>query len=88
MLTGRTLGMEQARALGLLHRTAPAGGAEGAAVALARELAAHPPEGMRRLKAMFREVTGAAAHVARENELLVAWQRTGGGLPHGGLRGG
>jgi hypothetical protein len=43
---------------------------------------------MRRLKAMFREVTGAAAHVARENELLVAWQRTGGGLPHGGLRGG
>jgi enoyl-CoA hydratase/carnithine racemase len=79
--------MAQARALGLLHRTAPAGRAEAAAVALARELAAHPPEGMRRLKAMFRELTGAAGHVARENELLVEWQRTGAGLPQGGLRG-
>ena len=49
-------------------------------------LAAHPPEGMRRLKAMFRELTGAAGHVARENELLVEWQRTGAGLPPGGLR--
>jgi len=45
------------------------------------------PEGMRRLKAMFRELTGTAGHVARENELLVEWQRTGGGLPQGGLRG-
>jgi enoyl-CoA hydratase/carnithine racemase len=87
VLTGRTVGMAQARALGLLHRTAPAAGAEAAAIALARELAAHPPEGMRRLKAMFRELTGAEAHVARENELLVQWQRTGAGLPQGGLRG-
>jgi enoyl-CoA hydratase/carnithine racemase len=79
--------MAEARALGLLHRTAPAAGAEAAAIALARELAAHPPDGMRRLKAMFREVTGAAGHVAHENELLVEWQRTGAGLPHGGLRG-
>jgi hypothetical protein len=36
---------------------------------------------------MFRELTGAAGHVARENELLVEWQRTGAGLPPGGLRG-
>jgi enoyl-CoA hydratase len=87
VLTGRTLGMAEARALGLLHRTAPVGGAEAAAIALAGELAAHPPDGMRRLKAMFRELTGAPGHVARENELLVEWQRTGGGLPQGGLRG-
>ena len=33
-------------------------------------------------------VHGAGAHVARENELLVEWQRIGAGLPHGGLRGG
>jgi enoyl-CoA hydratase/carnithine racemase len=87
VLTGRSVGMAEARALGLQHRTAPAAGAEAAAIALARELAAHPPDGLRRLKAMFREVTGAAGHVARENELLVEWQRTGAGLPHGGLRG-
>jgi hypothetical protein len=36
---------------------------------------------------MFREVTGAAELVARENALLVDWQRTGTGLPPGGLRG-
>ena len=37
---------------------------------------------------MFRAFTGAPEHVARENEQLVEWQRTGAGLPHGGLRGG
>ncbi len=87
VLTGRTLGMEDARALGLLARTAPAALAERAALDLARSLAANPPDGMRRLKAMFREVTGAAGHVARENAVLVEWQRSGGGLPRGGLRG-
>jgi enoyl-CoA hydratase len=87
IFTGRTLGMEQARALGLLHRTAPAAGAEAAAIALAREIAPHPPEGMRRVKALFRELTGASAAVAHENQALIEWQRTGGGLPRGGLRG-
>ena len=87
VLTGRTIGMAEARALGLLHRTAPAGRAESAAIALAGELAQHPPDGMRRLKSMFREFTDAAGHVARENELLVEWQRRGAGLPQGGLRG-
>jgi hypothetical protein len=42
---------------------------------------------MRRLKAMFREMTNATDHVARENALLIEWQRTGTGLPQGGLRG-
>ena len=86
VFTGRTLGMGEARALGLLHRTAPAARAEAAASRWRASSPAHPPEGMRRLKAMFRELTGAAGHVARENELLVEWQRTGGGLPQGGLR--
>jgi enoyl-CoA hydratase/carnithine racemase len=87
VMTGRTLGMEQARASGLLTRTAPAWRAEAAALDLARDLAANPPDGMRRLKAMFRELTSAADHVAHENALLVEWQRAGGGLPRGGLRG-
>jgi enoyl-CoA hydratase len=87
VFTGRTLGMQEARAIGLLHRTAPAALAEAAALDLAGELAANPPEGMRRLKAMFRELSGAADHVAYENALLVEWQRTGAGLPKGGLRG-
>jgi hypothetical protein len=65
-----------------------AAGAEAAAIELAREIAPHPPEGMRRLKALFREVTGAEVSLERENAALVEWQRSGAGLPRGGLRGG
>ena len=87
VFTGATVGMERARALGLLARTAPAQRAEAAAVDLARELAALPPDGLRALKAAFAQVTDAAGHVERENAALVAWQRTGGRIPRGGLRG-
>jgi enoyl-CoA hydratase/carnithine racemase len=83
VLTGRVVGMEEAAALGLLHRTAPAADAEAAALALAREVARQPPEGLRSLKALFRELEGSAGRVARENERLEDFQRNGGGLPQG-----
>ncbi len=85
--TGRVIGMGEAQELGLLHRTALADEAEAAAIALAREVAPHPPEGMRRLKAMFREYEGTASRIERENERLVAFQREGAGLPQGAGRG-
>jgi enoyl-CoA hydratase/carnithine racemase len=87
VFTGATVDMGRAHALGLLARTAPAARAEAAAIGLARELAAHPRDGLRALKAAFLQVTGAAEHVERENAGLVAWQRAGGRLPRGGLRG-
>lgn len=80
IFTGRTIGMDEARALGLLHRTATAAEAEAAALALAQEVAGHATEGVRALKALFRELTDSAAHVARENMVLVDAQRRGGGL--------
>jgi len=83
VFTGRVVGMEEALALGLLTRTAPAALAEAAAVELATQIAAHPPEGLRRLKGMFCDLDGTAARVAHENELLVAFQREGAGLPQG-----
>lgn len=88
IFTGRVVGMPEAEALGLLHRATAAAEAEEAALALAREIAAHPPEGLRRLKRMFRELEGAADRVAYENAELVAFQREGAGLPsgRGGLR--
>ena len=49
IFTGRAIGMEEALAIGLVHRTAPAARAEEAAIALAAEVAAHPPDGLRRL---------------------------------------
>jgi enoyl-CoA hydratase/carnithine racemase len=86
IFTGRVVGDEEADALGLLARRAPAAEAEAAAIALAAELAAHPPEGLRHLKRLFRDYEDTAARVARENGEIVEFQRTGGGLPYGGVR--
>jgi enoyl-CoA hydratase/carnithine racemase len=83
IFTGRVVDVREAAALGLLHRTAPAALAETAAIDLATEIAAHPSEGLRRLKAMFRDYEATAERVRRENETLVEWQRHGAGLPQG-----
>jgi enoyl-CoA hydratase/carnithine racemase len=82
ILTGRAIGAAEAHALGLAQRTAPAPRAELAAVDLAREIAAHPPDGIRALKELFRGLHGAEAR-ARENDGLVTWQRAGGSLGRG-----
>jgi enoyl-CoA hydratase/carnithine racemase len=84
IFTGRAVGMEEATALGLLARTAPAAEAEAVALSLAREIAGHPPAGLRLLKRMFREFEGTAERVASENLVLDAFQREGAGLPQGG----
>jgi enoyl-CoA hydratase/carnithine racemase len=81
VFTGRTVGIEEAVGLGLIARSAPEGRAEATALELARELSEHPLEGLRRLKAMFRELDGTAARVEYENRVLVDWQRAGPGLP-------
>jgi len=81
VLTGRVVGMEEAERIGFLHRTAPAAEAEAVALGLAREIADHPPDGLRRLKRMFHELEDGARRVAYENELLLEFQRAGAGLP-------
>ena len=86
IFTGRVVDADEAWALGLLARRAPAAEAEGEAVALAREIAAHPPDGLRRLKQLFREYEGTTYRVARENGEIVEFQRAGAGLPSGGPR--
>jgi enoyl-CoA hydratase/carnithine racemase len=84
IFTGRAVGIEEAAAMGLLARTAPAASAESVALELAREVAGHPPAGLRLLKQMFRELEGTAGRVASENLVLDAFQREGAGLPQGG----
>ncbi len=81
VLTGRTVGMEEAAALGFLQRTAPAAQAEAVALELAATIAAHSVDGVRALKQMFRDYEGLPARVADENARLVAFQRDGAGLP-------
>ena len=81
IFTGRPVDIAEAVALGLAARTATAKEAEAVAIALAQELAHHPPDGLRRLKGMFADFDGTPARVAKENALLVQWQRRGPGLP-------
>lgn len=79
--TARVLGAEEALALGLVSEVVPAEEAEAAAVALAARVAEH--DGVRELKAMFRDLERTAERVAYENERLMAFQRHGTGLPTG-----
>jgi enoyl-CoA hydratase/carnithine racemase len=81
--TGRVVGMDEALALGLLHRTAPAAEAESVAIALARELARQSAPGLRTLKQMFRDLDHTGDRIAYENEHLLRFQQHGGGLPRG-----
>jgi enoyl-CoA hydratase/carnithine racemase len=79
--TGRVVGMDESRTLGLLHRTAPAREAEEAAVDLARSIAGQSPDGIRVLKQMFRDLDRTAERIAYENERLLHFQQHGAGLP-------
>jgi enoyl-CoA hydratase len=85
IMTGRVVGIDEAERLGLLARRAPAAEAEAEAIALAGEIARHPAAGLRHLKDLFREYEGTKYRVARENAEIVEFQRTGGGLPYGGV---
>jgi enoyl-CoA hydratase/carnithine racemase len=86
--SGRPVGAEEAGRIGLAERVVPTDEAEDAAIALATELATRPAEGLRRLKAMFRDYEDLAGRTARENVTLLDWQRNGAGLPQGGMRNG
>lgn len=86
IMTGRVVGIDEAEALGLLARRAAPEQAEAEAIALARELAPYPSAGLRHLKDLFREYEGTKYRVARENAEIVEFQRTGGGLPYGGVK--
>lgn len=81
IFTGRSIGMDEAAALGLLQRTAPADEAEAVAIDLARQVAAQSPGGVRVLKAMFRALDRTPERVAYENERLLYFQQHGAGLP-------
>lgn len=83
VFTGRTIGMDEARELGLLHRTAAAAEAEGVALEVADQIARQDPRGVRVLKAMFAELGGSGARIAYENQQLMQFQEHGQGLPRG-----
>ena len=81
--TGRPVGADEAVAMGLAQRTAPAGEAEAVALELAGLIARQSSDGIRTLKEMFRELEGTAHRITYENERLLDFQRNSVGLPQG-----
>ena len=82
LLTSRAVSADEALRMGLVHRVAPAAATEDAALGLAAEVAAHPPEAVARLKAMLHRWDGVVERSADEGRGQVEWQRTGPGLPY------
>ena len=82
LLTSRTVGADEALRLGLVNRVAPAAATEDAALELAAEVAAHPPEAVSRLKQMLHGWDDVEGRSRSEGEGQVEWQRSGPGLPH------
>jgi len=82
LFSSRNVGADEALRLGLVHRVAPAARTEEAALALAAEVAAHPPEAVARLKRMLLDWDGVVERSAEEGRGQVEWQRSGPGLPY------
>jgi enoyl-CoA hydratase/carnithine racemase len=80
LLSSRTVGADEALRLGLINRVAPAAATEESALALAAEVASHPPEAVARLKRMLHEWDDVEGRSKAEGVGQVDWQRTGPGL--------
>jgi enoyl-CoA hydratase/carnithine racemase len=81
LLTGKEVDAEMALRWGLVHKVAPASATEDAALQLAAQVAANPPEAVARLKRMLHEWDGVEERSRLEGEGQVEWQRSGPGLP-------
>jgi enoyl-CoA hydratase/carnithine racemase len=84
LLTAKEVDAEMALRWGLVHKVAPAAATEDAALQLASQIAANPPEAVARLKAMLHEWDGVVDRSAEEGRGQVEWQRSGPGLPYDG----
>ncbi|MFN8214982.1 MAG: enoyl-CoA hydratase/isomerase family protein [Solirubrobacterales bacterium] len=78
LLSSRTVGADEALRLGLVNRVAPAAATEAAALELAGEVAAHPPEGVARLKRLLHGWDDVVARSAVEGRGQVEHVRSTG----------
>jgi enoyl-CoA hydratase len=81
LLTGKEVDAEMALRWGLVHKVAPAAATEDAALTLAAQVAANPPEAVARLKRMLHDWDGVEERSRAEGVGQVDWQRSGPGLP-------
>lgn len=82
LFSSRTVGAEEALRLGLVNEIAPVAEAEARALALAAEVAAHPPEALARLKRMLHEWDGLEERSEAEGEIQVSHLRDGAAFPY------
>ena len=74
LLSSRTVGADEALRWGLVNRVAPAAATEDAALELAAQVAAHPPEAVARLKRMLHEWDDVEGRSKVEGEGQVEWR--------------
>jgi enoyl-CoA hydratase len=82
LLTARIVSADEALRMGLVHRVAPAAATQEAALGLAAEVAANPPEAVAQLKRMLHQWDGVEDRSRAEGRGQVEWQRSGPGLPY------
>jgi enoyl-CoA hydratase/carnithine racemase len=82
LLTAKEVAADDAHRWGLVHVVVPAARTEDAAIQLATQVAAHPPEAVARLKRMLHEWDAVEERSRIEGEGQVEWQRRGAGLPY------
>ncbi len=80
LLTSKEVAADEAHRWGLVHRVAAAPRTEEAALQLAAQVAAHPPESVARIKRMLHEWDDVEGRSRAEGEGQVAWQAEGPGL--------
>ena len=83
LLTGKEIDADMAFRWGLIHKVAPAASAENAALELASQVAANPPDAVARLKRMLHEWDGVVERSQAEGDGQVEWLRSGPGFPRG-----
>jgi enoyl-CoA hydratase/carnithine racemase len=82
LLTSKEVDADMAYRWGLVHKIVPAPRTEEAALKLAVDVAAHPPESVARIKRMLHEWDRVEDRSRAEGEGQVEWARTGPGLPY------
>ena len=81
LLTSKEVDADMAYRWGLIHKVVSAPRTEEAALQLAAQVAAHPPEAVVRLKRMLHEWDDVEGRSSAEGVGQVEWARTGPGLP-------
>jgi enoyl-CoA hydratase/carnithine racemase len=82
LLTSKEVDADMAYRWGLIHKVVPSARTEHAALKLASDVAANPPEAVARLKRMLHEWDDVEGRSRVEGEGQVEWQRSGPGLPY------